>query len=580
MAEPADGKTPQKLNLAGDNQDTGMQKRLLLAFGLMGLVLLGSQFLFKPSPPPGPPKAAEPKAAAAPANAPTEAKPVAPAAAPAKGVATAPKVPLTAASAEEHPVIDTDYYHVEFTNRGAKVKSWFLKRFKDSDGKPIELVDPAAEAKAGLPFGYSFHGAKPGADLNGALFTVKRAGPYEVQFEYSDGTIAADKRFSFDKRSYRVGLESDVTVNSQSLPHMLTWRGGFGDRSAYNAVATMHSVYYDAVRSKLVLKDSKAGKDGPVTEAGAFVFAGLEDTYFAAVILPEPGVVLDFQTWSDTFSPAKGADEVPHVGVAYGTQGPLRATLFVGPKDIDILRAVNPKLELIIDWGWFGLIAKPFFLVLHWFNDNLTGNWGWAIVVLTVILNFLMLPLRFSSMRSSQKMAKLQPKIQAINAKFKGVSMKDPRKQQQNQELMELYRKEGINPLGGCVPLILQMPFFFAFFKVLSVAIDLRGAPWLWIHDLSQPEPGLIRFLPILMLITQIAMQKMTPAAGGDPSQQRMMMLMMPIMLTFFFYNASAGLVLYWLTGNVVGILQQYVFNRTAPVPVPVQAETPKKKKK
>jgi YidC/Oxa1 family membrane protein insertase len=167
----------------------------------------------------------------------------------------------------------------------------------------------------------------------------------------------------------------------------------------------------------------------------------------------------------------------------------------------------------------------------------------------------------------------------AINDKYKGISMKDPRKQKQNEEMMALYQSEGINPLGGCIPMILQMPFFFAFFKVLSVAIELRGAPWLWVGDLSQPEAGMIRFLPILMLITQVLMQKMTPTAGGDQSQQRMMMTMMPIVLTVMFYSASSGLVLYWLTGNVVGIVQQYFFNKLAPVSGPVQAATSKKKK-
>jgi YidC/Oxa1 family membrane protein insertase len=175
----------------------------------------------------------------------------------------------------------------------------------------------------------------------------------------------------------------------------------------------------------------------------------------------------------------------------------------------------------------------------------------------------------------------IQPQVQAINEKYKGVSMKDPRKQEQNAELMALYQKAGINPLGGCVPLLLQMPFFIAFFKVLSVAIELRGASWLWVADLSQPEQSWIRILPIGMLITQVGIQKMTPSPSADPSQQRIMMLM-PIMLGVMFYGASSGLVLYWLTGNVVGIVQQYFFNKThpAPAPAPVQtASKPKKKK-
>jgi YidC/Oxa1 family membrane protein insertase len=194
------------------------------------------------------------------------------------------------------------------------------------------------------------------------------------------------------------------------------------------------------------------------------------------------------------------------------------------------------------------------------------------------VINLLMLPLRFSQLRSTQKMAVIQPQIQAIQAKYKNIPMRDPRKQKQNEELMALYQKQGINPMGGCFPLLLQMPFFIAFYKVLSVSIELRGAPWLWVTDLSQPETLPIRMLPVGMLISQVVMQKMTPAASPDPSQQRMMMILMPIMLTVMFYGASSGLVLYWLTGNVVGIAQQYFFNRIATHPTPAPASVAKKK--
>jgi len=361
---------------------------------------------------------------------------------------------------------------------------------------------------------------------------------------------------------------------------MLTWRGGFGDRTAHNAVAMMHSVHFDSAKSKLVVEEAKVAEDGPVLLSGAFGFAGIEDTYFAGVIMPEPGQITHFQTWMDKFKPAPDQDETAHVGVAFGMDGTLDTTLFVGPKDLDVLRAAHPRLEQLVDWGWFSFLAKPLFLFLNWFSDKYTHNWGWAIVIITVMINTVLLPLRWTSMKSGQKMSKLQPKIAGINEKYKGISMKDPRKQQQNQEMMELYQKEGINPLGGCVPMILQMPFFFAFFKVLSVAIELRGAQWLWVGDLAQPEAGMIRFLPILMLVTQVGMQKMTPQAGGDATQQKLMMTMMPIILVVMFYSASSGLVLYWLTGNVVGIVQQYFFNKFAPVTAPVQTPAPSTKKK
>ncbi len=564
--------TPAKIGPA--KPEVSMEKRLLLAFGLMGLVLLGSQWLF---PPPEPPKA--PAAAESPAL--PESAPETP---PAKEkAAEAPSTPLVegerAGDAEKTFIIETETYRVTFSNKGAQVRSWILKNYPDNDGKPVEMVSIAGAATAGWPFQYVFRQAKPGTDLNEALFAVEQPDAHTLIFEYSSGRTAARKVFRFDEKMYRAELESEVIDNGRAVPHLLAWRGGFGDRTAHNAAGTMKSVVYDLARNKLIEEDSGIASDGPVTISGVFSFAGLQDTYFAAVALPEAGETLDFQTWQDSFAPVMGEDDANHVGAAWGGQGALRQTLFVGPKDTEILRATNPKLQQLLDWGWFWFIAKPLFYVLHWFNSNMTQNWGWAIVVVTIIINILLLPLRITSLRSARKMSAIQPQIAAINEKYKGISLKDPKKQEQNAELMALYQKTGINPLGGCIPLLLQMPFFIAFFKVLSVAIELRGAAWLWVPDLSQPEQSWIRLLPIGMLITQVGIQKMTPTPSADPSQQKLLMLM-PIMLVVLFYGASSGLVLYWLTGNVVGIVQQYFFNKTHPIAAPATVQTTAKSKK
>jgi YidC/Oxa1 family membrane protein insertase len=182
-------------------------------------------------------------------------------------------------------------------------------------------------------------------------------------------------------------------------------------------------------------------------------------------------------------------------------------------------------------------------------------------------------------MKSMKKMQALQPQIAAINEKYKNVGMRDPRKQEQNQEVMALYQKHGVNPLGGCMPMALQMPFLFAFYKVFNIAIEMRGANWLWVTDLSRPESLPIHILPILMIATQFVMQQMTPTnTGGDPAQQKVMKFM-PLMFGFMFYSASAGLVLYWLTGNVVNIAQQWFFNRTAVAADVAQSVQPVKKK-
>ena len=235
----------------------------------------------------------------------------------------------------------------------------------------------------------------------------------------------------------------------------------------------------------------------------------------------------------------------------------------MGPKDLDILRKVNPKLEQVVDFGWFAFLAKPLFLMVSWFNATTVHNYGWAIVLVTIIINFILFPLKISSMKSMKKMQALKPQIDEINAKYKNVSMRDPKKSQQNQEVMELYQKHGVNPMGGCMPMALQMPFFIAFYKVFTVSAEMRGASWLWVMDLSQPEHLPIKILPITMIVSQFVMQKMTPTTGGDPNQQRMMMLM-PLVFGFIFYNFPSGLVLYYLTSNLVSMGQQWFFNRTA----------------
>jgi YidC/Oxa1 family membrane protein insertase len=211
------------------------------------------------------------------------------------------------------------------------------------------------------------------------------------------------------------------------------------------------------------------------------------------------------------------------------------------------------------------------FLSINWLTNRYVQNYGWSIVLITVIINFLLLPLKISSLKSMKQMQTLQPQIAAINEKFKGIGMRDPRKAQQNEEIMGLYKKHGVNPMGGCMPMLLQIPFFIAFYKVLTVSIEMRGARWLWVTDLSQPEHLPIHILPIAMIVSQFMLQKMSPTTSADPTQQRIMLLM-PLMFSFMFYNMSSGLMLYWLTSNVVGVAQQLVFNRMFHAPAPAAA--------
>jgi len=257
------------------------------------------------------------------------------------------------------------------------------------------------------------------------------------------------------------------------------------------------------------------------------------------------------------------------LGAAVGpASGPVRARLFVGPKALDVLATVhstvpgkNWDLRPVVDFGRFKIIAQPLFLWLHWTYDHWIPNWGWAIIFLTVVINAALLPLRIMSMRSALKMQKIAPQVQSINDKYKKYSLKDPRRQDAQKEISALYKEHDVNPAGGCLPLIIQMPFLFAFWTMLSAAIELRGAHWMWLSDLSQPDH--LYLIPITIIVSTLIMQRMTPQAGMNPEQAKMMNLMMPLMLGFMSWSVASGLGLYWLTGTIVGIIQQWAMNRT-----------------
>jgi YidC/Oxa1 family membrane protein insertase len=549
-----------------------LEKRLPLALALMMLVLLVSQYLFKPAPGSKPVKPINDNAAAKVVQKPEATVPAAQAS---SETIPAPAAGQVQAASEITTEIDTQLYHVILSNRGAVVKSWVLKNYKDDAGKPLQVVDTAA-TDVPAPFSLEITGAKPAFDPNKVLYQAKpTSAGLGIDYEYSDGKTTIRKSFLFGKDSYLTSVKSVVLENGTPTPSLLMWRGGFGDQKVRSESSKQRTVRYDTTAGKLVSKTFKDAKNGPVTDTGNYTFGGLEDTFFAAVALPGNSSPLEIRTYSDDVKQPNEEKPAPYVGVGLSTGAENDLSLFVGPKDIDILKQVNPKLAQLIDWGFFGVIAKPLFLWLNWVKDHWTGNYGWAIMLVTLIINLALFPFRLTSLKSARKMQRLQPQIQAINAKYKGISMRDPRKAEQNQEIMALYKREGVNPVGGCLPMLVQIPFFYAFYRVLDIAIELRHAPWLWVPDLSSPESLPIHLLPLILIGTQFYSQKLTPAAGVDPNQQKMMMFM-PLMFGFMFYFASAGLVLYWLTSNLVGIGQQLIINRFMPTPTPPPAPPPK----
>jgi YidC/Oxa1 family membrane protein insertase len=568
-------------NKSGKKELT-MEQRLLLAFVLMGLVLFLTPYFYKAPPPP--PKTATPVSSpAAPVTTPkaaaVESKPQA---------ATSLPVPgQIEATSEQQFEVDTDIYHITLSNRGATASSWVLKKYHDHAGKPLELLNPAGYSTVAPPFALSLKDDKVANVLNYGLYVAKPlANGLGIEYEFSDGKNYAKKTFQFSKSGYLSQITTDVTVNGVPTDHLIQWRGGFGDATVLNRVAEQHAVYFDPHESgmagltqgKLTNKDAKSVKDGPVTVAGDYSFAGLDDRFFAAVFLPKDNTQTKVETIKDDVPPGPAGKSEMRVGVEVGGDSVNHFTLFVGPKDIDLLRRVDPKLQQLIDWGWFGVIAKPLFLAMHWLNDNFVHNYGWSIVLITIAINVVLLPLRVKSMKSQRKMQALQPKLAAINAKYKGLSMRDPKKAEQNQEVMDFYKKEGVNPMGGCLPMVVQIPLIYALYKVFAVTIEMRGAHWLWITDLSQPEQLPIHILPLIMIVSQFVMQRMTPNPGMDPSQAKMMMFM-PLMFGFLFYNFSSGLVLYWLTSNLVQIGQQWMVNRMMPAPPPPPVPAAVKKK-
>jgi len=472
--------------------------------------------------------------------------------------------------------IESPLYVVEFSNRGGVVRSWKLKKYSDDQKPPhlLDLVNNAAAQQLGWPFSLVLSDAQLEAKANSALYEVtpdqsNLSAPSEVTFHWSDGHLDVTKKLTFGL-NYEMTAEVAVLLDGNPIPAGLAWRGGFGDRAVYKA-ASLVTVYYKLNDKLELLQYKKLGVSGnqsqPALQNGPMEYLGIEDQFFTAAFLPD-GAQLSLWHWTQDHGivdDGKPASE-PIAEMAAGTTiaAPLRARLYVGPKDLKILEKTKPPLAELINFGWTGVIAKPLLWILQTIQTKVP-NYGWCIVLLTLVINFAMFPLKMKSWRSMQKMQKVGPEIRQIQDRYKKYSMTDPRKKKMNEEVMAIYSREGINPMGSCLPMLFQMPIWWALWRVLNGAIELRHAPWVgWIHDLSAKDPYYI--LPIGMAIMMYLMTKMTPQTTTDPAQQKMMSLM-PLMFGFFFFNLSSGLNLYMFTSNLVGIAQQVYLNRSEPLP-------------
>jgi len=566
----------------------------MLAFAL-SIIMLVLYRVYVVKEPPQQPKKAVPAAAASssPVQPATSASPVQ-----AGGAATpAPaRVPVSQGAKAEEIVVESKLYRVTFSTVGAVVRGWELNQYRDAKNLVLDTVDAPACESLGFPM--SLHLANPDlqAQLNQAIYVVKATyghpgaseeiasprdqstlnAPVTLTFTYSDGKVQVEKRFSFAPE-YVAKAEVSVFDGQSYVPVQVAWPGGFGDNSlAPSAIESYRQGVYGSIGDLTTVSQGKVKDDRSVP--GPLQLAGLEDKFFAAIFLPNSPDQAAFRLARQEWSPPDWTEKEkpkPLAGVLVETQPkPLDFRIFVGPKALDVLKSVNPPLDSLVDFGWFSIVAKPLFIGLRYIYDHWVHNYGWAIVLLTLIITMAMFPLKLKSLRSAQEMQKVAPIIKGIQDKYKNYKFNDPRKQKMNEEVMKVYSEHGINPLGGCLPMLLQMPFLYGFYRVLDLAIELRHAPWIWwIKDLSAPDRLYILGVPIpilviLMTVASFILQRMTPMATADPSQARMMMFM-PIFMGFLFYRFASGMVLYWLTSSVVQILQQVFINRRMPPPIP-----------
>jgi len=544
-----------------------MERRVLLAISLSFLVLFAYQSFF---PPPEPTPASP-----APIVAGTDRPAPAGSAAPASAAPATPAVAaLTADTSEREFVVETTTVRAVFTNRGARLKRWELKAYRELSGKPVDLV-PAAASGQPLPFSLLLDAPGDSERVNAALFVVENNAPARIDataspaaltfaYETADGLVVR-KRFTLNPSGFELTFMADVKRGGSPVNPRIVWGPGLGDEIARTAGSggffSGNYVYPAAgfvYAAGSVERFAGAAASSAGVQQGAFRYAGITDHYFVASTIEAPGNQRvefahvpvtppgDAQTPSQYVSFTVGFDQAP---------GELR--FFVGPKQFDALSAVSPEFTKVIDFGMFAFLAVPLRGALEWVHGFI-GNYGWSIIVLTLLINLVMAPLRHKSVVSMRKMQEIQPQLKAIQDRYSHLKMTDPARAKMNEEVMALYKAKGANPASGCLPMLLTLPVLFAFYSLLSQAIEMRGAPFAgWITDLSQRDPWYIT--PLLMGATMFWQQRLQPGTG-DPVQQKVLMFM-PVMFTGMFLPAPSGLVIYWFVSNLWAIGQQYFTN-------------------
>jgi YidC/Oxa1 family membrane protein insertase len=589
----------------GPGGGSGGDMRSTTAFIFLAILLFfGYQYFFKPKQPESNPPAqtqshsehaqSAPQAAiSAPQNTP---------AGKAGRAAVKAAQPSVSATSEIDTTVENELYKIVLSNRGGKILHWYLKKYNDENGKPLDMVQPEAAQKFGYPLSFFTYDDGLTKQLDRALYQVSISGgqraangtllaPASITFHYAENGLDAVKTISFNS-SYVISVNAEVMQNGSPVRSLISWPAGLGDMDelAGSSSSLARTMTFATAASKFAwaidgkpdsTKASKVSSGATLTEP--YNYAAVTDLYFAAAFMPddpESATVITLHNAVDLPAnpgePNGKTKSVDVIGMAMGsTTGVDKLRLFAGPKETDVLSSVHstasngqkngPSLSTLIQFGWFTIIAKPLYLWVRWLRHVLgpgTNNWGWAIVIVGVLLNLLTLPSRIMMTRSSLKMMRIQPKVDALKRKYAHLKFNDPKKAEMNTEMMHLYKTEGVSMYGGCLPMLIQMPLLYAIYEVLENAIELRQAHWYWLPDLSAPDP--LYILPILIIVTMFLVQYISPSPGMDASQRRMMAFFMPVIFGFMMLHFPSGLALYWVVGNFINLAIQIWINNSS----------------
>ena len=607
------------------------QKRVLLALLLSSTVLILWSFIF---PPVKPPQNVQPGAPPSPTGT-VSTSPASQAATPNPAASTPVQIANLTAAPKRTITVTTPLYVAKFETLGAEPVSWIIKKNKIS-GRPIfsvagpreariplELIDPEGLKRQPRLVPLQLHTGDSPLDelLRAATYKVEGVdnpeGDVEVEltegqkkeltFVFEDANqVQVRKTLVFDADRYETDLAVSLKRAGQVVPQVKAAVGpsigdtGVGYHTFYSVAPEAVAVVNNNLERHLAASiNGNSSSPDKLVLNGPVDWGGVADTYFGMVVVPPHKTEgLEYKTTAYEYKHDGAAAEKRFLITAYvpiPSDG-SRSIVYAGPKDHFLLEQTSEHvsgvvqrpvdLDGLIDYGYFAWLSRPLavpILQAITYLNKVTGSYGVAIILFTIVIYSLFFPLKWRSSKAMKKAAKLAPKMKELQEKIKGLKQNDPRLKELQMEQLKLM-KEG-NPLGGCLPLLIQMPFLFALYRAITISLDFRQASFLWIPDLSAAEPYLIHILPILMTGTMVVLQLVTPAPSADPLQRKMMAIGMPLFMLYILWSAPSGLVLYWLVGNIVGFSQQFLINHwtksdddKVPEP-PAKGQTKRKKR-